>query len=65
MDALEHVPIKWNPLIDKDAAQIQRVGACPHRKSRTTFSGHALAPLFSQQHGTGKPSLVLDVESGQ
>jgi carbamoyltransferase len=41
--ALERVPIKWNHLIDKDAAQIQRVGACPYRKSRATFSGHALA----------------------
>jgi len=29
-------------LIDKDAAQYQRVGACPDRKSWATFSGHAL-----------------------
>ena len=26
----------------KGIAQIQRVGACPYRKSRATFSGHAL-----------------------
>ena len=30
---LERVPIKWNHLIDKDAAQNQRVGACPHETS--------------------------------
>ncbi|MGH6846046.1 MAG: carbamoyltransferase N-terminal domain-containing protein, partial [Methylocella sp.] len=41
--ALERVPIKWNHLIDKDTAQIQRVGACQNRKSRATFAGHALA----------------------
>jgi hypothetical protein len=35
--SLERFPIKWNHMIDKDAAQIQRVGACPHRKSRATF----------------------------
>jgi hypothetical protein len=39
---LERVPIKWSHLIDKDAAQSQRIGACPDRKSRATFSGHAL-----------------------
>src|ERR1700724_4416274 len=39
---LDRVPIKWYHLIDKDAAQYQRVGACPDRKSRATFSGHAL-----------------------
>jgi hypothetical protein len=43
---LERVPIKWNHLIDKDAAQIQRVGACPDRKSRATFSGHALVGVI-------------------
>ncbi len=31
--ALERVPIKWNHLIDKDAAQNQRIGACPHETS--------------------------------
>src|SRR5580704_13551351 len=30
---LESVPIKWNHLIDKNAAQSQRVGACPHETS--------------------------------
>jgi hypothetical protein len=30
---LERVPIKWNHLIDKDAAQNQRVGACHHETS--------------------------------
>ena len=39
---LGRVPIKWNPLIDKDAAQNQTVGACRTRKSRATFSGHTL-----------------------
>jgi len=39
---LERVAIKSKDLIDKDAAQYQRVGACPDRKSRATFSGHAL-----------------------
>jgi len=38
----ERVPITWNHVIDKDTAQFQRVGACPNRKSRATFSGHAL-----------------------
>jgi hypothetical protein len=32
---LERVPIKWNHLIDKDATQKQRVGACPHETSDT------------------------------
>jgi len=40
--ALERVSIKWNPLIDKDTAQNQRVGACPNQKSRATFPEHAL-----------------------
>jgi transposase len=31
--ARERVPIKWKHLIDKDAAQNQRVGACPHETS--------------------------------
>ncbi len=43
---LERVPIKWNHLIDKGAAQIQRVGACQNRKSRATFSGHVLASVI-------------------
>lgn len=28
----------------KGSAQIQRFGACQYRKSRATFSGHALGP---------------------
>ncbi len=39
---LERVPVKWTHLIDKDAAQNQRTGACRNRKSRATFPGHAL-----------------------
>jgi transposase len=38
----ERVPLKWNHLSDKDAAQIQTVDACRNRKSRATFSWHAL-----------------------
>jgi hypothetical protein len=30
----------------KGIAQFQRVGACLYRKSRATFSGHALAPIW-------------------
>jgi len=37
--SIGRVPIKWTHLIDKDAAQNQRVGACPSRKSRTDFRG--------------------------
>jgi hypothetical protein len=32
----------------KGIAQIQRVGACPCRKSRATFSGHALAAISAR-----------------
>jgi hypothetical protein len=39
---LERVPIKWNHLIDSDAAQNQTVGACRKRKRRATFSGFEL-----------------------
>src|ERR1700738_4090866 len=53
--ALERVPIKWNHLIDKDAAQNQKVGACPNRKSRATFSGHALPPLDAPRSGFKTP----------
>ncbi len=52
--ALERVPIKWTPLIDKDTAQNQRVGACPNHKSRASFSGHAL----DVDAGLGRESLV-------
>jgi hypothetical protein len=38
----ERVPINWKDLIDKDAPQYQRVGACADRKSRATFLGYAL-----------------------
>jgi hypothetical protein len=34
---LERAPIKWNRLIDKDAAQNQIVGACRNRKSSATL----------------------------
>jgi hypothetical protein len=47
--ALERVPIKWNHVIDKDAAQNQRVGACRNRKSRATF----LRTCFSGRSGAG------------
>jgi hypothetical protein len=40
---LVRVPINWNYLIDQDVAQSQEVGACRNRKSRATFSGHALS----------------------
>jgi len=40
--SLDRFPIAWNNSIDKDAGQNQRVGACRKRKSRATFSGHAL-----------------------
>jgi len=43
-DGRERVPIKWTPLIDKDAAQNRGVGACQNRKSQATSSGHALEP---------------------
>src|SRR5580704_19148061 len=51
--ALERVPIKWNHLIDKDALEIKNLehvlmshriyAMSKYRKSRATFSGHALA----------------------
>jgi hypothetical protein len=36
--AFARVPIKWNHLIDKDAVQIQRFGACRNRKRRALFT---------------------------
>jgi hypothetical protein len=49
---LERVPIKWNHLIDKDSLKIKELEHAlmrhriypmsKYRKSRATFSGHAL-----------------------
>jgi len=40
---LERVPIKWNHLSDRNAAQNQRGGVCQNRKSRAIFPEHTLA----------------------
>jgi hypothetical protein len=49
---LERVPIKWNHLIGKDAAQTHGVGACLHRKGRdflrTCASGMAVADIAAE-----------------
>jgi ubiquinone biosynthesis protein Coq4 len=36
------ISIEWNPLIDKDTIQNQRVAACRNRKSRTIVSEHTV-----------------------
>jgi len=53
-DGVRARPDQMDPLIDKDTAQNQRVGACPNQKSRATFSGHAL----DVGAGLGRESLV-------
>ncbi len=40
--ALARIPIGWNHPIDQEYAPIQKLGACPCRKSGPTFPGHAL-----------------------
>jgi hypothetical protein len=42
---LERVPIRWNHLIDKDAAQKQRGGMLESKKASNFFERHALGPV--------------------
>jgi hypothetical protein len=40
------IPIVWNPLIDKDTIQNQRVGAYRNRKSRAIVSEHTVQDML-------------------
>jgi hypothetical protein len=46
------VPIKWNHLIDKDAAQNQSVEKVGIEKVEQFFEGHALRPVDSHLRAT-------------
>jgi hypothetical protein len=40
------ISIEWNPLIDKDTIQNQRVGACQNRNSRAIVSEHIVQDVL-------------------